>query len=40
MKNKKTTSTKKVYKWSKSETLKGWTRTGKTKETEGKEVCE
>ena len=38
--SKKTTSTKKVYKWSKSETLKGWTRTGKTKETEGKEVCE
>ena len=36
----KTTVTKKAYKWSTSETLSGWTRTGKTKEVEGKEVCE
>ena len=32
--------TKKVYKWSKEETLEGWERTGKTKEILGKEVCE
>ncbi len=38
--SKKVTSTHKVYKWSKSETLDGWTRTGKVKEVEGKEVCE
>ncbi len=38
--SKKVTSTNKVYKWSKSETLDGWTRTGKTKEVLGKEVCE
>ena len=36
----KKTVTKKAYKWSTSETLSGWTRTGKTKEVEGKEVCE
>ncbi len=34
------TITKKVYKWSKEETLSGWKRTGKTKVVKGKEVCE
>lgn len=38
--SKKVTSSYKVYKWSKEEALSGWTRTGKTKEILGKEVCE
>ncbi len=36
---KKTTSTKNTYKWSSSKSLKGWTRTGKTRTVKGKKVC-
>lgn len=36
----KTTSKKTVYKWSKSENLSGWTKTGETRTTQGAEKCE
>ena len=36
----KTTSKKTIYKWSKSESLSGWTRTGETRTVQGKEKCE
>ena len=36
----KTTSKKTVYKWSKSESLSGWTKTGETRTIQGKEICE
>ena len=36
----KTTSKKTIYKWSKSENLSGWTKTGETRTTQGEEKCE
>ena len=36
----KTTSKKTIYKWSKSESLSGWTRTGETRTVQGEEKCE
>ena len=36
----KTTSKKTIYKWSKSENLSGWTKTGETRTTQGDEKCE
>ena len=36
----KTTSKKTIYKWSKSESLSGWTRTGETRTIQGEEKCE
>lgn len=36
----KKTSKKTVYKWSKSESLSGWTKTGETRTVQGKEICE
>ncbi len=36
----KTTSKKTVYKWSKSESLSGWTKTGETRTVQGEEKCE
>ena len=36
----KTTSNKTIYKWSKSESLSGWTRTGETRTVQGEEKCE
>ncbi len=37
---KKETSTSWKYKWSNKSTLSGWTKTGKTRTVDGKEVCE
>ena len=37
---KKTTKKGYVYKWSRKSTLSGWTKTGKTRVVEGKEICE
>ncbi len=36
----KTTSQKTIYKWSRSESLSGWTRTGDTRTVQGEEKCE
>ena len=36
----KTTSKKTIYKWSKNESLSGWTRTGETRTIQGEEKCE
>ena len=36
----KTTSKKTIYKWSKSESLSGWTRTGEARTVQGEEKCE
>ena len=36
----KKTSQKTIYKWSKSESLSGWTRTGETRTVQGEEKCE
>lgn len=36
----KTTSKKTIYKWSKSESLSGWTKTGETRTVQGEEKCE
>ena len=36
----KTTSKKTVYKWSKSTSLSGWTKTGETRTVQGEEKCE
>lgn len=37
---KKITSTSYKYMWSKSESVDGWTKTGKTRTVDGKEICE
>ena len=37
---KKTTKKGYIYKWSRKSTLYGWTKTGKTRVVEGKEICE
>lgn len=37
---KKITSTSYKYMWSKSESVDGWTKTGKTRTIDGKEICE
>lgn len=37
---KKTTKKGYTYKWSRSSSLSGWTKTGKTRVVEGKEICE
>ena len=37
---KKSTSKYYIYKWSTEETLRGWTKTGKSKIENGKEICE
>ena len=36
----KTTTKKTIYKWSRSESLSGWTRTGDTRTVQGEEKCE
>ncbi|UKI57293.1 MAG: hypothetical protein L6V81_08050 [Clostridium sp.] len=38
--SRKVTSTSYKYMWSKSENVDGWTKTGKTRTVDGKEICE
>ena len=38
--SKKVSSTSYKYMWSKEESVSGWTKTGKTRTVDGKEICE